>query len=443
MSELTPEDARDIAEEALYYAYSMVHGYRALHWLGVRKGGFNRLDHYRHIIEPEDDLNLEVQINVDTLYTLVPVDLRAEPYVLTVPEIEEDRYFSVHFSDLYMHNYAYLGTRTTGHKGGNYLIAGPDWSGELPPGITDSIPTETWITYFVIRILCRNKEDEGNVNAIQDRFVMQTLSSFLGEPDKPVPDIDWPWPSKEMLKGVPAFPYFNFLLTLAPPRDSERDLLAKFARIGLAAGKPFDLKQFPRDIRDAIEEGARVAVDKVRHKISNLSERKQGWYIMPRIRGDSDLLSGSPEKYFTRAVQAMIGIYGVDPEECTYYLARYDVNDQLIDGSKCNYRWRLPERLPINPRGFWSFTVYESSTEFIVPNEIKRYSVSDRTDLKPDADGGCTVYIQNKRPSEDKVSNWLPIASSEILVCLRLYLPEDFVCCGDYVPPGIERAGEA
>jgi hypothetical protein len=53
--------------------------------------------------------------------------LRAEPIVLTVPEIENNRYYSVQFTDAYTFNFAYIGTATTGNEAGSFLVAGPNW----------------------------------------------------------------------------------------------------------------------------------------------------------------------------------------------------------------------------------------------------------------------------------------------------------------------------
>ena len=43
------------------------------------------------------------------------MDLRAEPIVLSVPEIEKGRYYSVQLVDLYTFNYGYIGSRATGN----------------------------------------------------------------------------------------------------------------------------------------------------------------------------------------------------------------------------------------------------------------------------------------------------------------------------------------
>ena len=64
------------------------------------------------------------------------MDLRAEPLVLTVPEMEPERFYHFQLIDLYTHNFAYVGTLTTGNGAGKFLIAGPDWDGEKPEGVT-------------------------------------------------------------------------------------------------------------------------------------------------------------------------------------------------------------------------------------------------------------------------------------------------------------------
>lgn len=51
--------------------------------------------------------------------------MRREPLVITVPEVEAGRYYSLQFVDMYTFNFAYVGSRTTGNVAGNFLLAGP------------------------------------------------------------------------------------------------------------------------------------------------------------------------------------------------------------------------------------------------------------------------------------------------------------------------------
>src|SRR5216684_3705093 len=78
-------------------------------------------------------------------------DLRAEPLVLGVPEIEKGRYYSLQFVDLYTYNFAYVGTRTTGNGEGKFLLAGPGWKGEVPTGIKKVIRSDTEFVFVGYR----------------------------------------------------------------------------------------------------------------------------------------------------------------------------------------------------------------------------------------------------------------------------------------------------
>ena len=60
---------------------------------------------------------------------MVQVDLRAEPIVLCVPEVEKGRYYSVQLIDMYSFNYGYIGSRATGNGAGCYMVAGPGLEG--------------------------------------------------------------------------------------------------------------------------------------------------------------------------------------------------------------------------------------------------------------------------------------------------------------------------
>lgn len=67
---------------------------------------------------------------------MLGADLRTEPLVLTVPPVEQNRYYSLQFVDGYTSNIAYVGSRTTGNGGGKYLLAGPNWQGDTLRGST-------------------------------------------------------------------------------------------------------------------------------------------------------------------------------------------------------------------------------------------------------------------------------------------------------------------
>ena len=92
------------------------------------KAPWNHIKNIPNVYTPADTA---VQTpNSDTPYSWAGLDLRAEPIVLSTPQIEKDRYFSIQFTDAYTFNFDYAGTATTGNDAANYLVTGPGWKGE-------------------------------------------------------------------------------------------------------------------------------------------------------------------------------------------------------------------------------------------------------------------------------------------------------------------------
>ncbi len=144
---VTPEEARSIAKQAYIYGYPLVDSYRIQYAYFVNKNDksykapWNQLKNIPEVYTPADTA---IQTpNSDTPYSFVGLDMRAEPIVISVPEIEKQRYYSIQFIDAYTFNFAYVGSRATGNDAGNFLIAGPNWKGEKPAGIKQVIRSET------------------------------------------------------------------------------------------------------------------------------------------------------------------------------------------------------------------------------------------------------------------------------------------------------------
>ena len=164
-------EARAIAKEAYLYGFPVVQMYKTLYTQAVDKGGANfkaPLNHIAHTAQsltPKD--TAVASPNADTPYSFVWMDLRKEPLVLTLPKIEDDRYYSVQLIDLYTQNVAYLGTRSTGNNGGHYMIAGPDWKGQQPVDIDRVVYSESNIAYALCRTQGFDGKDLGKVKEMQ------------------------------------------------------------------------------------------------------------------------------------------------------------------------------------------------------------------------------------------------------------------------------------
>jgi hypothetical protein len=86
---------------------------------------------------------------------------------------------------------------------------------------------------------------------------------------------------------------------------------------------------------------------------------------------------------------------------------------------------------------FWSVTMYDGKTQFLIDNRINRYLINSPMlpSLKKNADGSLTLYIQKDSPGAAKQSNWLPAPDGPIYLVMRLYWPKEN-------PPSILPAGK-
>ena len=186
---VSPAEAQEIAKDAYVYGVPIVSIYGTMWAFSVDQGGkeykgpFNTVLNIARVFTPDD--RAFVTPNSDTPYSFIGLDLRAEPVVITVPPMDGKRYFVFQLMDLYTFNFDYIGTRTTGNDGGSFLIAGPDWKGEAPAGITKVIRSETEFVNVVGRTQLFNPDDLENVKKIQAGYKVEPLSKFLGQPAPP------------------------------------------------------------------------------------------------------------------------------------------------------------------------------------------------------------------------------------------------------------------
>ena len=107
-------------------------------------------------------------------------------------------------------------------------------------------------------------------------------------------------------------------------------------------------------------------------------------------------------------------------------MAKPTADGETPDCSKNNYTLTFPagQLPPVN--AFWSVTMYDGKTQLLIENPINRYLINSPMlpDMKKNADGSLTIYIQKDSPGADKESNWLPAPNGPIYVVMRLYWPK-------------------
>jgi hypothetical protein len=360
------------------------------------------------------------------------LDLRGEPYVVTLPKIEPKRYYSLQLVDLYTHNVDYLGTRRDGNGGGSFLVAGPDWKGETPPGIKRVVRIPTQLMFGQFRTQLFDPADLPNVKAIQAQYRIQPLSEFLGRPPAaPPPAVDYPPISQAQLQRD-FWRYANFLLQFAPPLPDEEPLRARFARIGVRPGGVWPAPGVSEEALRGVEEGmaeARAQLDADTRKLTSSAG----------LFGTPQQMAG---RYRERAIGAWGGIYGNDLEETLYVPFQVDGAGQPLDARGRAYTLTFPGDALPPVDAFWSVTMYDARTRLMVDNPIDRYLVNAAMlpKLKKNPDGGVTLYVQHEPPAGARKANWLPAPDGPMAMVLRMYLPRKEALEGRWTPPPVVAA---
>jgi hypothetical protein len=430
-------ETKAIAEEGYIYGLPIVMNYAVMvdfcvnKESGQYKGPFNTLGNDHKVFTYKD--TSVVTPNSDTPYSMLWLDLRAEPYVVSVPAVEKRRYYSVMMCDGNCFNYGYIGSRATGSDAGDYLVAGPGWKGETPKGITKVFRSSTQFSFLLFRTQLFGPEDMPHVEKVQAGYKGQPLSAYLKQPAPPAaPALIFPKYDKNLVK-TNFFEYLDFALQFAPPGPEEQAIRAKLARIGIGPGKTFDFKSLSPEHKAEILLGMKEGEKKVEEKTAAMRKRINGWNISSAF-GDRDFYKGD---WLLRATAAKAGIYGNDAAEAMYPMTRWLPDGTELDGSKGRYtltfaKDRLP---PVN--AFWSVTIYDGKTQLLIQNPIGRYLINSPMlpTLKKDKDGSLTLYIQKDSPGKEKESNWLPAPNGPIYLVMRLYWPRP-------EPPSILPPGE-
>jgi len=435
---VTPEQARAIAKEAYIYGFPIVDNYRVMYSYFVNKdnpeykGGWNEVHNTARLYTPEDKA---IQTpNSDTPYSALGADLRTEPLVLTVPPIEQSRYYSLQFVDLYTYNMAYVGSRTTGNGGGKYLLAGPNWKGEKPEGVNEVIRSDTDLALVLYRTQLLGPSDIDQVKKIQDGYQATPLSVYLNQPaPPPAPPIDFVPPlTPEQERTSPQFfEILNFALRFAPASPEEREMRTRFATIGIGPEGDFESDKLAPEMRTAIEGGmadAWQAFDTFKKEKVDTGEVGSAQFF-----GTAQDLKGN---YLYRMAGAVLGIYGNTAAEALYPGLSHDSTGAPLTGAG-NYtvKFASGQLPPVN--AFWSLTMYELPQSLLVENPIQRYLINSPMlpSLVPDPDGGYTIYVQNASPGIDKESNWLPAPKGPFQMVLRLYWPKPDALNGTWKAP--------
>jgi hypothetical protein len=299
-----PEEARTIAKEAFIYGYPIVENYKVMYAYAVYKqsGHFRAPFNTLAVVTP-DTAKTDSTKKASTPappYAITWLDLRKEPVVFTVPPMKEGSRYNVQFVDLYTYHFDELGTQTNGNAGGDYLVTRVDWSGKTPDKIARTITSETSFALVIIR----GEESDASSTAAREQFLtafnVETLSSFTGTKHATADAVIFPPYSQETVNSAGFFQYLNFALQFCPVHPSEIQERASFAKLGIAAGKTFDLATMNKDILDAVNSGMQDGREAIADEVAKTPESNAKYGTRADLKND----------YLARAVAAKIRLYG-------------------------------------------------------------------------------------------------------------------------------------
>jgi hypothetical protein len=330
------------------------------------------------------------------------LDLGPEPIVLHVPEVT-DRYYCMQMVCMDSDNFAYVGSYSTGTAAGDYLIAGPGWTGKVTEGVQDVLPrsrTPAVLIFGRTKVKSGDTGDLDLAHAIQDQYGLTPLSAWpVFPPTNPPPPLqkdpheflnptetsEGPWieMNRAMEENPPG---------VAPGID-QSELLRLFATIGVGPGQSWS------DQSPATQIGLAAAA---REGLKFLPEMAQGggktvrnWTFPPNYIGRS----GQNSDFITRAaVQALAGIAAHDACQAVYINTALDCEGaRLIPQTKYTISFGENDFPAFDPtyHGYWSLTLYQVPGYNLV-NGATAYTVS--SDDPVNSDGGMVIHMQYESP---------------------------------------------
>jgi hypothetical protein len=405
------------------------------------RGPMNGFVHVRAF--PPADFRDVVRPNFDTLYSSAWLDLRAEPMVLTVPDVRgaDGRFYLMPMVDMWSNVFASPGSRTSGNGPGRFAITAPGWNGSLPAGV-ERIAAPTPMLWMIGRTQANGPADYPTVHRQQDGYGLTPLSRLGQAPVAPTgqvdPSVDMRTPPLTTVNTMAAGDYFRLgaaLMRVHPPGAYDQPTLARMARLGIRAGEAFDIAALPPSARGALERAAAAGPRHLAASVASLGAVKNTWLYLASGMG----VYGAD--YLRRAVVAMVGLGANVPEDAIYPLTHVSRDGRPLDGAN-RYLLRFPRGQEPPVDAFWSITLYDQEG-FQVANPIGRFAIGDRDPLMRAADGAVEILIQNADPGADRRANWLPAPTGPFNLTMRLYGPRAEAIDGRWSPPAIDLVSPA
>ncbi|WP_165957278.1 DUF1254 domain-containing protein [Pseudomonas sp. H9] len=431
------EQAYQLGMAAYVYGYPLIY-FARMRYQRMSKGDpmtgqrhrYGAFLHRRNTVTP----TVPGMPQTDTLYSNLWADLRNEPMLVRIPPIAS-RYWSLHLNDLFGVTFGVANRRDLPGGGALIALVGPNWKGTLPNEVAKVYRAPSPLLYTVLRLYFDNDADRQNVIALQDEFQAYPLSAY-GQTAWVAPESSVFQPLDVQVDPLADFKTLQLMLRECPPPASEASLVGSFANIGLGATQPLDFSALDAETRRGLMRAEADGRTKVIAAAKALpgQQSSNGWVYPQKNAG----IYG--DDYLYRASTILLGTVVLPITENIYLVYQKDQTGQLLDGN-ARYTVTFPDGKLPEAEAFWSIHLYRYEGYTVIPNPIDRYSVGNRSDLRKDADGSLTLYLQATDPGGEKSANWLPTqAGKPFMMILRGYEPKGRFAAMTWPGPKVVRA---
>lgn len=371
--------------------------------------------------------------NQDVVYGQCVADFAKEPVVVQVPDFG-DRFWVYQIVDQRTDSFGKLG-KMYGTKPGFYLLAGEEWTGKVPDGITETFRCSTRFGCLFPRVFQSDApEDKQAVQQILSKINAYPLSQFDGKvkstdwsklPEFPGTkgdsEVKWVVPEK-VVDILPA------VLDEVPPLSGEEAMYAQFRAVLEAVKSDAKLK----------EAFTEAAIEAEKQIVTPLFQFRSYGLSLPHHWTTQINGAQFGTDYFTRLAVAKSNIFVNLANETRYFYQDLDSSGERLNGNK-KYTVTFPKGQLPPVKGFWSLTLYNEH-HFFAPNELKRYSLGTKNQgLKTNEDGSLTLYVQSAPPDEANRTNWLPAPQGDFSLYIRCYWPDSAISEGKWTPPAVQH----
>lgn len=360
-------------------------------------------------------------------------DVAAEPVVVSVPAINEKRWYIVQIGNFYDQVVYNIGG-SKGPEPGLFVITGPDYHGAVPDGMKQ-IKVQTRLALVASRVFVKGEADLEAARAVQRGIELLPLSVFLKQGLRFEVPKQYDYARFVFTPSAPEplrlFEQIGFgMKTFLSPYDDFTDPdVGAAQQIGLSVAKGFDWQNLDEPTRRGLARGAVTAAAIIEDTFANAAEIVNGWrYQMGGGRAGFN--------YAMRAAFAAKSTGANVAEEILYPNTRVDDKGAPLSGANRYVLHFDKDQIP-PVSVFWNLNMFDDE-QFFIENDFKRYSIGSTTDgLKSNPDGSITILIQKDKPAD--TSNWLPAPAGSFNLTMRLYGAQTPILNGSYRLPSVKR----